>query len=198
MVNARNYNAVKESPKLYAFLVGALLVTSIVGGYKAGVQPTNEWRFFSWHPLLMNIGFVGLAGIGAITKKLGGYANTHIHLTLGWLGITSALAGIYVIYTNKENNGFEHLKTPHAKMGAMLTISTIGLGMAGGIFLHPDFGMDRTNPTIRVAHKVASRVALIGTWFTAIIGLMQLSPNDTGLLAMYAVPLILLVPYVLM
>lgn len=44
----------------------------------AGIQPTGKWRFFSWHPLLMTIGMVGLMGIGAITKKLGGYTNTKV------------------------------------------------------------------------------------------------------------------------
>jgi hypothetical protein len=62
----------------YAFLVAALVVFSLGGGYLAGLQPINQWRFFSWHPLLMTCGMVGCFGIGAVTKKLGGYTNTKV------------------------------------------------------------------------------------------------------------------------
>ena len=47
-------------------------------GYTAGIQPAGEWRFFSWHPLLMTVGMVGCTGVGAVTKKLGGYENTKV------------------------------------------------------------------------------------------------------------------------
>jgi hypothetical protein len=53
-------------------------VFSLAGGYMAGIQPIGEWRLFSWHPFLMTCGMVGTAGIGAITKKLGGYSNTKV------------------------------------------------------------------------------------------------------------------------
>ena len=49
-------------------------------GYMAGIQPIGEWRFFSWHPFLMTAGMVGMAGIGAVTKKMGGYDNTKVGL----------------------------------------------------------------------------------------------------------------------
>jgi hypothetical protein len=59
-------------------VVTSLVVFSLLAGYNAGIQPTGVWRFFSWHPFLMTCGMVGLAGIGAITKKLGGYTNTKV------------------------------------------------------------------------------------------------------------------------
>ena len=64
----------------YSLLVVALISFSLGGGYMAATQPPKAgWRFFSWHPLLMTIGMVGLAGIGAVTKKLGGYTNTKVN-----------------------------------------------------------------------------------------------------------------------
>jgi hypothetical protein len=70
----------QQRPKVknYELLVAAFAIFAVAGGYIAGIQPINQWRFFSWHPFLMTTGMVGLAGIGAITKKLGGYTNTKV------------------------------------------------------------------------------------------------------------------------
>jgi hypothetical protein len=66
------------SPLQYWSVVTALVSFSLVGGYFAGIQPIGEWRYFSWHPFLMTCGMIGLTGIAAMTKKLGGYANTKV------------------------------------------------------------------------------------------------------------------------
>jgi hypothetical protein len=182
----------------YAVLVAVLSIFSLGGGYFAGIQPAGEWRYFSWHPLLMTCGMVGFAGIGAITKKLGGYKNTKLHALFGGASMISNVAGLYVIYRNKETMGFQHLKTNHARVGFALFLLCFGLGMAGTVFLHPDWGMDKTNTTIRFWHKTASRLALIFSWITAIMGLLQLVPNDPMTLAMYGLPLACLVPFTLM
>ena len=68
----------KPSPAQFRILAVVLVVFSLGAGYNAGIQPTGEWRFFSWHPFLMTCGMVGLAGLGAIVKKLGGYTNTKV------------------------------------------------------------------------------------------------------------------------
>jgi hypothetical protein len=75
---SRNTQPGKPSVAQYWTTVTALVVFSIVMGYTAGIQPTSQWRFFSWHPFLMTCGMVGFAGIGAVTKKLGGYENTKV------------------------------------------------------------------------------------------------------------------------
>ena len=122
-----------------------------------------------------------------------------MHGILGWLGILLSLAGCYCIYRNKEINGFAHLKSNHAWCGVGVMINCIGVGMAGGIFLHPDFGMDKTNKTLRALHKWASRITLIFAWMTAILGVDQLVPSsDQFTLVMYAFPLMVLVPFTLM
>ena len=120
------------SPTKYWSLVGALATFALVGGYFAGIEPEGQWRYFSWHPFLMTCGMVGVAGISAITKKRGGYANTKMHGIMGWASIMLSFSGIYVIYQNKENNGYEHLKSLHAQVGLALIVTCVGLGMAGG------------------------------------------------------------------
>jgi hypothetical protein len=93
--------------------------------------------------------------------------------------------------------GYGHLKTNHAIAGISVFLGCIMIGMAGGIFLHPDFGIDKTNKTIRFAHKMASRLLIMLAWFTAFMGLMQLT-TDTVTLTLYAAPLIVLTPLALL
>jgi hypothetical protein len=62
-------------------MLGITLYASY-GGYSAGMQPMGMgWRFFSYHPLLMTSGFVGMMGSAAITKKRGGYTNTKVRVS---------------------------------------------------------------------------------------------------------------------
>jgi hypothetical protein len=124
-------------------LLTTLIVVSIGGGYLAGIQPDFQWRFFSWHPFLMTCSMVGLAGMGVVTKKLGGYTNTKLHAMLGWSAIFTAVTGLYCIYRNKELNGKSHLTTVHSWFGIGVFMSVVGLGLAGSVFLHPDFGIDK-------------------------------------------------------
>ena len=76
-------------------------------------------------------------------------------------------------------------------------INMIGLGLVGGIVLHPDFGVDKTNGTIRKLHKFTSRFIVALSWMTAISGLYQLT-QDLMLLSIYSVPLLFFVPLTLM
>jgi hypothetical protein len=58
-----------------------LSIFSISAGYMAATQPSGAgWRYFSYHPMLMTIGFVLCMGNAALIKKLGGYSNTKIHV----------------------------------------------------------------------------------------------------------------------
>jgi hypothetical protein len=81
---------------------------------------------------------------------------------------------------------------------SLVTRSRVEMSFAfgAGIFLHPDFGVDKTNQLIRKAHKIASRLVLAIGWVTAIGGLLQLT-NDVKVLALYSVPLLALIPFTL-
>eukprot|EP01083_Nonionella_stella_P133024 404463_1 len=76
----------------YKKYVAFTLLFALLGGYNAAVQPAGAgWRFFSYHPFLMVFGFVGMMGSSALTKKLGGYANTKLHGILASSGLVMAL-----------------------------------------------------------------------------------------------------------
>lgn len=72
------------------------------------------------------------------------------------------------------------------------------LGAAGSIFLHPDFGFAKTDKTIRLAHKMGSRITLLMAWVTAFCGLLEVAPDNNPLLAAFGLPLLFMFPIVLM
>ena len=112
----------------------------------------------------MTAGMTGSMGIAAVTKKMGGYTNTKIHGMLASFGFMLSLGGLYAIYHNKNLYEKPHFTSTHGKIGLALMISMVGPLSAGGVFLHPDFGIDKTNQTIRKIHKMFSRVLMaIGT-----------------------------------
>jgi Eukaryotic cytochrome b561 len=112
------------------------------------------------------------------------------------LGVSLAGAGFYVIYTNKNANNYSHFMSYHAQFGVAILVSCIGLGMVGGVVLHPDFGVDKTNKTIRFAHKTGARVVLAGAWMCCVSGMAQLT-TDPMSLAIVALPLMVLFPFTL-
>lgn len=135
---------------MYSAIVLALVVYSLGAGYMAGTQPAGAgWRFFSWHPFLMTTGMVGLLGMAIATKKRKGYANTKLHAMMAMAGNTLILAGLYVIYSNKESMERPHITTKHATAGIIVIVMCLTLGMVGTVFLHPDFGIDKNNKVIR-------------------------------------------------
>lgn len=144
----------------------------------------------------MTVGMIGCLGIAAVTKKLGGYVNTKNHGLIGNLGIMLSLGGLYAIYRNKNMWGKEHFTSTHGKAGLAVIVCSIGAGMAGGIFLHPDFGIDKTNKTIRFVHKTFARCVLASAWMTAFYGFYTMTQNPVEL-AIFGVPLLVLAPFTL-
>jgi hypothetical protein len=106
------------------------------------------------------------------------------------------LGGLYVIYTNKSNNGADHFTSNHGKAGLACVVCSIGAGMAGSIFLHPDFGMDKTNKQIRFIHKTFARVVIACAWMVAVSGMYTLT-SDIMSQAIVAVPLLVFAPFTL-
>ena len=125
---------------------------------------------------------------------LQGYANTKMHGILGNLGVMLSLGGLYAIYRNKEMWGKAHFTSTHGQAGLAIILLSVGAGMVGGVFLHPDFGMDKTNKTIRYAHKVFARGVLMAAWGTAFYGFSTMT-SDPIQLAMFGLPLLVLAPY---
>jgi len=177
----------------YNSIILCYVISSIGMSFLAAIAPKGKWTFFSWHPFLMTIGFYGLMGSAAVTKKLGGYSNTKLHGILSSAGLFCAFGGLYIIYKNKENMGKDHLTTNHALAGIVTVSGCIGAMFAGGVFLHPDFGIDKTNKTIRLAHKWFGRIMIISGWVTAFMGLMQIT-DEPAHWAMYGVPMGIISP----
>merc|ERR1740133_751168 len=87
----------------YTFLVATFLAYSMGVGYYVSTRPRGKWRSpFSYHPFLMTVGMIGMMGIGAITKKLGGFTNTKLHGLIASTGYLFACGGLYAIYQNKN------------------------------------------------------------------------------------------------
>lgn len=60
------------------------------------------------------------------------------------------LFGWYVIYTNKEMSSKPHLTSLHGKLGVFVLVSYLGVGIFGGVALHPDFGIMKHNKQVSV------------------------------------------------
>jgi hypothetical protein len=71
-------------------------------------------------------------------------------------------------------------------------------GLAGGVMLHPDFGIDKQNKLVRAVHKYASRVLLTLAWMATLSGLKTLVGDDLNALALFAVPLVVAGKFTLM
>lgn len=187
-ISTNKHRALSVAFAFYTIIVGRMVSTQPQGA---------KWSFFSWHPFLMVTGFVGLMGIGAVTKKLGGYSNTKLHGILASLGLMSALGGLYVIWKNKELHGKEHITTLHAWMGIVTIVSAFGPSIVGAVFLHPDFGIDKTNQQFRFAHKWFGRLVISSAYITGYLGLRHMT-SDIWVLLTYAVPLLVLGPMALL
>ena len=92
--------------------------------------------------------------------------------------------------------GKEHITTAHGVAGLITMTGALMVSLAGGIFLHPDFGVDKTNQTIRFAHKWLSRSVMALAWITCLFGLMTLTKNP-AILGLFSVPLLILAPLTL-
>lgn len=68
----------KQAAMTYTGLVGAFVLFALVGGYLAATTSGSWQTPFSWHPFLMTCGMISMMGVGALTKKLGGYENTKV------------------------------------------------------------------------------------------------------------------------
>jgi len=144
----------------------------------------------------MTLGFVGMMGNAAIIKKLGGYSNTKMHGNLSMAGLFTALAGLYVIYQNKNNIGKDHFTSNHSIAGLTTLIGCAMIGIAGGTLLHPDFGVAKTNKTLRKMHKLGGRCMVALGWFTCYSGLSQLTSSG-WVIGFYMLPLFLTLPFTL-
>ena len=139
-----------------------------------------------------------MMGSAALTKKRGGYTNTKLHGIMAWVGMMLAGGGLYVIYQNKESMGKSHFTTVHSWTGLASLGGCVLPGIAGAVFLHPDFGIDKQNKLYRKIHKYASRSLMMLAWCATISGLKTLVGDDYQTLALFAAPMLIAAPFTLM
>jgi hypothetical protein len=130
----------------------------------------GSWTWFNWHPLMMLVGFVAMAGNAALIKKIGGYENTKMHGYLMSACIAVTSFAWYVIYSNKEMYNKAHLMTIHGKLGAAIMVGYFGVGIFGAVALHPDFGILKTNKSLRLMHKLGGRLLTALAWVCCVLG----------------------------
>jgi hypothetical protein len=162
-------SALEKSTNVHNTLKWPLIMYGLLGGLTIG-NVFGEWVWFSWHPMCMLLAYVSLAGNAALIKKIGGYENTKTHGYMMSGAIALASLGFYVIYSNKEMFGKPHFMSIHGKLGVTVLALYFAIGAFGAIALHPDFGIMKTNKTLRTVHKFAGRTATATAWFCCVLG----------------------------
>ena len=70
--------------------------------------------------------------------------------------------------------------------------------IAGVVFLHPDFGIDKQNKLYRAVHKYVGRALLMLAWMATLSGLKTMIGEDIKTLILFAVPMAVAAPFTLM
>ncbi|XP_050297075.1 probable transmembrane reductase CYB561D1 [Anthonomus grandis grandis] len=93
----------------------------------------GEFDFFTWHPILLAVGWMLLMteGFYAINKyntywrlKTTGGLRVKVHVTVLALGYTLSVIGFAIVYINKENKGKHHFVSWHGLFGLIGLICT--------------------------------------------------------------------------
>jgi hypothetical protein len=161
-----------------------LIPVVIVAYFSFGTVKSTGLSWFSLHPLMMMLSFLSLAGLGVLTKKMGGRENTETHGNLMFLSVCLAAFGAYVIWSHKNAKpyGNEHLTTPHGQFGALVLCVFLPFPIVGYTLLSPDTGLMKTNKYARMAHRYGGRVTLLMGLITCCFGIasMEKDPVKAG------------------
>nr|CAH7721389.1 unnamed protein product [Callosobruchus chinensis] len=133
---------------------------------------TKPFEFFTWHPLLMSLGWMFLMyeGIIVISKEnpIGRYFGlTHdLKNRWHWILITAAsfliLAGFAVIYTYKNNEGKEHFKSWHGLFGLLAMVVCLPSVLNGTATLWEPKLKNIVDPYLtKLIHQCCGTVALV-------------------------------------
>jgi len=146
--------------------------------------------WFSYHPFFMILSFIAIVSNALLIKKIGGYDNTKLHGYMMTSALFMALFALYVIYSNKILLGKPHFTSIHGKLGVTVIIGYLALGLVGAIALHPDWGVLRTNKTVRAVHKWLGRLFTSAAWFSCVLGFIS---KETALWKqiIFAVPMMI-------
>ena len=91
---------------------------------------------------------------------------------------TSFILAFCAIYQAKELQNKSHYTSTHGQGGLFDFLSFFGVAAVGAVGLHPDFGKQKTNQTLRYAHKMASRATIGLALFLCYTGLDKLTDDQ--------------------
>ncbi|KAF2903855.1 hypothetical protein ILUMI_02314 [Ignelater luminosus] len=132
---------------------------------------TNEWIFFTWHPVLLATGWVLLMSEGilllapnnTLTRALSLTHKSRVkyHWIIQIVGIVSSLAGFIVIYINKNLKDKPHFHSWHGLIGLISVIGFIPSIISGIVAL---YGFALKNYIKPVNSKLIHRICGILTF----------------------------------
>ena len=92
----------------------------------------------------------------------------------------------------------QHQQSPdNDKAGIGSLVGCVLPALAGAVFLHPDFGIDKQNKLYRKVHKYVSRALLMLAWCATLSGLKTLVGDDYKTLILFAAPMLIAAPFTL-
>ena len=94
--------------------------------------------------------------------------------------------GLYAIYNHKNSLGKPHFQSAHSIAGMAVIVGCVMSGVAGGVFLHPDFGVDKTNKTIRYVCKRVSLTVLCVRSHSHFFYFVQIALHTSGCLVSFS------------
>ena len=180
----------EEHQKVYDIIKIPAILYAVGAGLYAAFLPKGEWIWFSWHPLSMMVGAVGITCNAVLLKKVGGLENTRMHGNMLFASVIMMLFGVYVIYTNKDMMGKPHFQTWHSWMGLASMCGFMGSSILATILIHPDYGFAKTNKIFRMFHRYGSRLGILLAWAACMTGFMTMQnsvPHQVG----FGIPLVL-------
>ena len=83
----------------------------------------------------------------------------------------------YLRYLSRERNA-RRGTVRRGQVGMVAIVGFVGLDVVGMLALHPDFGVLRTNKTVRTAHKYGGRVVMATGYAACVMGFNKMNPNQ--------------------
>ena len=165
---------------MYSVLVGVcgLQSVGVFGkGYHLMSDKAKDTTIFSWHPFLMVLSFITLAGNAALIKKTKGLDNMRLHGNLMSGAIICAIIGWWAIYDTKifkngKVNDFLNKSPNHGIWGIIVILGYLFVGFGGFLAFHPEYGLSslKSNQTLRLIHKWSGRVLTALAWYCCTTG----------------------------
>ncbi|KAF5300505.1 hypothetical protein FQA39_LY02304 [Lamprigera yunnana] len=139
-----------------------------------------ELFFFTWHPVLLSLGWVLLMGEGILifapgnrlTTALSHKTKVKLHWIIQSISLGSGVIGFIVIYINKDLHNKPHFHSWHGILGLISTVLFIPVGMSGIIALYSFNFRDYIHPiTTKLIHRICGVATFVAGGVTILLSL---------------------------